>query len=181
VPSASVEEDLSVVLDQFPPAPPVGPIPVPSQPAAPPPDIESVFAQFRDEAEQQPKDDPADVAYTRGLALFEAGDIDGSIEALRTAARSSGRRFAAATLLARIYQQQNLIPDAIKWLGHAVDAPATSPQERFETLFKLAELLELSGEREGALALFLELQVDAGEFKDVTRRISRLSGTEGGG
>ena len=62
-----------------------------------------------------------------------------------------------------------------------MDAPATSAQERFETLFKLAELLELSGEREGALALFLELQVDAGEFRDVTRRISRLSRTEGGG
>jgi len=180
-PSASVEEDLSVVLDQFQPAPPVASTPVPSQPAAPPPDIESVFAQFRDEAEQQPNDDSADVAYTRGLALFEAGDLDGSIEPLRAAARSMGRRFAAATLLARVYQQQNLIPQAIEWLGHAVDAPATSAQERFETLFKLAELLELSGEREGALALFIELQVDAGEFKDVTRRISRLSRTEGGG
>ena len=176
--STSVEEDLSVALDQFQAAPPVA---APAQSAAPPPEIESVLAQFRDEAEHQPKDDPADVAYTRGLALLEAGELEASIEPLRTAARSPARRFAAATLLARVYQQQNATAKAIEWLGHAVDAPATSAQERFETLFQLAELLELSGEREGALALFLELQVDAGEYKDITRRISRLSRTEGGG
>jgi len=140
-----------------------------------------VFARFRDEAEHRPADDPADIAYTRGLALVEAGDLESSIEPLRTAARSPGRRFAAASLLSRVYQQQNAISEAIEWLGHAVDAPTTSAQERFETLFRLAELLEISGEPESALAVFLELQSDAGEYRDITGRIARLSRTQGGG
>jgi len=178
-PSASVEEDLSVVLDEFnaerPPVPPA------KAAAAPPRDIESVFAQFRDEAEKGPADGPADVAYTRGVALVEAGDLKSSIEPLRIAARSPARRFAAASLLARVHQQQNSLADAIEWLGHAVDAPETTAQERFETLFRLAELLELSGEPESALAVFLELQADAGEYRDITGRIARLSRTQGGG
>ena len=80
-----------------------------------------------------------------------------------------------------MHQQQNSLADAIEWLGHAVDAPETTAQERFETLFRLAELLELSGEPESALAVFLELQADAGEYRDITGRIARLSRTQGGG
>jgi len=177
--AANVEEGLSVLVDEFNPARP--PVPPTKAAAAAPPDIESVFAQFRDEAENRSADDPADVAYTRGMALVEAGDLESSIEPLRVAARSPGRRFAAASLLARVHQQQNSLADAIEWLGHAVDAPETSAQERFETLFRLAELLELSGEPESARAVFLELQADAGEYRDITGRIARLSRTQGGG
>jgi len=61
------------------------------------------------------------------------------------------------------------------------DAPATSAQERFETLFRLAELLEISGEPDSALAVFLELQADAGEYRDIANRIARLSRAQGGG
>jgi len=175
----SVEEDLSVALDEFNAARPV--VPSAKEAAAAPADIESVFAKFRDDAEHRPADDPADVAYTRGVALVEAGDLESSIEPLRTAARSPRRRFAAASLLARVYQQKNSTAEAIEWLGHAVDAPATSAQERFETLFRLAELLEISGERDSALAVFLELQADAGEYRDIANRIARLSRTQGGG
>jgi tetratricopeptide (TPR) repeat protein len=177
-PSTNVEEDLSVVLDEFNAAGPQ--IPSAEAPAAAP-DIESVFAEFRDEAEHRAADDPADIAYTRGVALIEAGDLESSIEPLRSAARSPGRRFAAASLLSRVYQQQNAIAEAIEWLGHAADAPTTSAQERFETLFRMGELLEISGEPESALAVFLELQANAGEYRDITGRIARLSGAQGGG
>jgi len=105
------------------------------------------------------------------MARFEDHVSDYCFKSVLVAAATD----ANSPRVLRVYSQ------GAEWLGHAVDAPATSAQERFETLFKLAELLELSGEREGALALFLELQVDAGEFRDVTRRISRLSRTEGGG
>jgi tetratricopeptide (TPR) repeat protein len=170
----SVEEDLSAVLDEI--RPPSSPAQAGSRPA----DVETVFEQLRDHAAHLPGDESAQMAYVRGAAMFEAGDLEPAIEQLRVAARSPRRRFAAASLLARIYQQQKRTGDAIEWLGHAVDAPGLSRAERFDALFRLADLLEASGEPESALAVYLELQADAGDFRDVSARITRLSQTSGG-
>jgi tetratricopeptide (TPR) repeat protein len=179
LPAGKVEEDLSVALDQFlltPTAPPQAP-----GKTADPADIEKVFANLRDEAAQRSPDESADQAYSRGAALLEAGEIESSIEQLRAAARSPRRRFAAASLLARAYQHQKKTAEAIEWLGHAVDAPAASREERFDALFRLADLLESVGEPESALAACLELQADAGDYRDVAVRIARLSRAGSGG
>jgi len=173
-PPGKVEEDLSVALDQF----------LTTAAAArreDPGDIEKVFAHLRDEAAQRSPEDSADLAYSRGAALLEAGEIESSIEQLRAAARSPRRRFGAASLLAHAYQTQKKTTEAIEWLGHAVDAPAASREERFDALFRLADLLESAGEPESALAACLELQADAGDYRDVAVRIARLSRARSGG
>ena len=42
-------------------------------------------------------------------------------------------------------------------------------------LYELAETLESQGETARALAVFLELQTDAGEYRDVSARLERLT------
>jgi hypothetical protein len=42
-------------------------------------------------------------------------------------------------------------------------------------LYELADALESEGERARALAVWLELQTDAGSFRDVAARIDRLA------
>ncbi len=42
-------------------------------------------------------------------------------------------------------------------------------------LYELADALETIGETGRALAICMELQADAGEFRDVKARVSRLS------
>ena len=144
-------------------------------------DIEAVFAKLRDETAQRSGDEAADAAYTRGAAYFEAGELEQSSEQLRAAARSPRRRFAAASLLARIFQQQGRSADAVEWLGHAADAPGLASVVRFDTLVRLADLLEAAGEPASALAVCLELQAEAGDYQDLTTRIGRLSRAQAGG
>jgi hypothetical protein len=144
-------------------------------------DIEAVFAKLREGVAQHSGDDAADAAFTRGAAYFEAGEFEHSSEQLRVAARSPRRRFAAASLLAGIFQQQGRTADAIEWLGHAADAPGLADAVRFDTLMRLATLLEAAGEPASALAVCLELHADAGEFRDLTARIARLSRAQAGG
>ena len=144
-------------------------------------DIEAVFARLRDGSAQHSGDDAADAAFTRGAAYFEAGEFGHSSEQLRVAARSPRRRFAAASLLAGIFQQEGRTADAIEWLGHAADAPGLADALRFDTLMRLATLLEAAGESASALAVCLELQADAGDFRDLTARIARLSRAQAGG
>jgi len=183
--SSPVEEDLSVVLDGIRPSPPVPAGLAPASPAArqlaESADLDSVFALMRDEARHRPLDEATDVAFTRGAAMVEAGELEQCIEPLRMAARSPRRRFAAATLLAQVFERQQRRDEAIEWLGHAADTPGLTGTDRFETLLRMADLLEQTGEPASALAVCLELHADAGNYKGLSVRIARLSRAQAGG
>jgi tetratricopeptide (TPR) repeat protein len=172
--SESVEVDLSIVLDEQ--------LKRPSAPAAPitAKDIDGVFDQLRDEASRRSMIDAAESEYKRGLALQKSGDVDGAIAALEVASRAPKLRFATASLLGRIYKQRGQIPQALDWMERAVQAPAPSPDEYHTLLYELAEALEASGEIARALAICLELQADAGAYRDVAARVDRLAKVQAG-
>jgi tetratricopeptide (TPR) repeat protein len=153
----------------------------PKPPASPSADIEQIFAQLRQDVGAGTADQVAQVAYTRGTALIDAGDVNGGIDQLKTAARSLRYRFAAGVRLAREHERRRQLADAIDWLGIALDAPADPIVERYDALLYLATLLEQQGETARALATCLELQADAGAYCDVDARIARLTREQAGG
>ena len=118
------------------------------------------------EAEQQ---------YKRGLALREAGDIDGCIAALQAASQAPKLRFVTASLLARIFRERGLNRQAIEWFEKAAQAPAATAEEGHDLLYDLADALENEGEIARALVISLELQAEAGDYRDVAARIERLT------
>jgi hypothetical protein len=65
--------------------------------------------------------------------------------------------------------------EALHWCEHAAQAPAPTPNDYHALLFELAELLEAQGEIVRALAVCLELQADAGDYRDVAMRVDRLA------
>jgi tetratricopeptide (TPR) repeat protein len=177
-PTENVEVDLSVVLDDIkrPPPPVNRPAPVaPAKPAIEGSDIDGVFAQLRDEASRRSAIEAAEQEYRRGIALKAAGDIDGCIEALQAASRAPKLRFATASLLGRIFRERGLTAEAVTWYERAAQAPAPTAAEYHVLLFELAELLEAEGEIIRALTVCLELQAEAGDFRDVAVRVDRLA------
>ena len=90
-------------------------------------------------------------------------------------------RFEAASLLGRLFLEQNDIPHAVEWFERAAEAPAPSEKEGRELLYDLGRTLDAAGATARALAVFLELQADAGEYKDVAARVDRLSRVRTGG
>ena len=114
-------------------------------------------------------------------SYLNRGMPDQAIFALQTAARAPVHRFEAASLLGRIYLQRNDLSHAILWLGLAAEAPAPGEDESRELLYDLGCTLETAGETARALAVFLELQVDAGEYRDVAMRVDRLARVQTGG
>jgi hypothetical protein len=163
----SVEVDLSIVLDD---------IKKPGKSSATPaPDIDDVFATMRADATKSASSDPSEAAYRRGLELRAAGEVDEAIPALEAASRAPRLRFASAALLGRIYSDRNEIEKAIEWYERAAEAPAPTPDEGQSLLYDLAVALETSGEVARALAIFMELQAEAGRYRDVPARVSRLT------
>ena len=64
------------------------------------------------------------------------------------------------------------MPQALEWLERAAQAPAPTTDESHQLLYELAEALESVGEVARALAICLELQADAGEYKRRRRSAS---------
>jgi tetratricopeptide (TPR) repeat protein len=117
----------------------------------------------------------ADDDYKQGLALKEAGRLDEAIPLLQAASTTPRLRFGAASILARIFRDRGALSQAIEWFERAAQMPAPTAQDGHVLLFELAEALEAEGETSRALAICMELQADAGNYRDVAARIDRLA------
>jgi tetratricopeptide (TPR) repeat protein len=139
-------------------------------------DMEGLFAQSPGSAM-----DVAERAYKQGLTLYHLGQIDDCIPALETASRAPRLRFEAASLLARIFRDRQIVEKEIEWLERAAQAPAPTPEEGYLLLYELAVALESSGAVARALAVCLELQANAADYRDVAVRVDRLAKVQAGG
>jgi tetratricopeptide (TPR) repeat protein len=120
-------------------------------------------------------DPKGDDQFMLGAALHQAGKLDDAIPHLETASRTPALRFQSASLLGRIYRARDMKAQAVEWLERAARAPAPSFEDYHQLLFELADLLETTGDAARALALYKELQADAGDYRDVAARIDRLT------
>jgi lipopolysaccharide biosynthesis regulator YciM len=128
----------------------------------------------RDDAARRSALERFEQDFKRGMVLLRAGDLDEAVAALQSASQAPRLRFATAIVLGRIHRDRGAVERAIEWFEQAAQAPAPTPEEGYQLLYELAELLEGAGETARALAVCLELQADAGEYRDVSQRIDRL-------
>lgn len=163
-----IEIDLSDLLEEF------TAIRAP-EPTPPSDDLDGVFERFRAETARAPRTDTAQTEYERGVALRDGGRLDESIPAFEAASRDPAQRFRAARALARVYLQRQERQSAVEWLERAVQSPAQEALETHALFYELADTLESMEERARALAVFLELQAEAGNYRDVSERIERLT------
>jgi tetratricopeptide (TPR) repeat protein len=77
-------------------------------------------------------------------------------------------------MLAKAYLDSGDQAHAIEWYERAVEAPAPTPMALHALLYELASVLEAQGESARALAVLLELQADAGEYRDTSKRLEQL-------
>jgi tetratricopeptide (TPR) repeat protein len=144
-------------------------------------ELDPVFQELRREVSQQSSADNSAQHMTIARAYLEMGLTDEAIPALRTAAKSSVLRFEAASLLGRLHKQRGEAADAIEWLERAAEAPAPTVDDGRALLYELGTTLQDAGENARALAVFLELQAEGGEYRDVRIRAERLAGGQSGG
>jgi tetratricopeptide (TPR) repeat protein len=140
--------------------------------------LDEVFARARDHSAHESADDHAAGQLKLGRSFIEAGLIDEAVGALEQAVRSPRHRFEAAALLGRLYRDRQDLHAAIDWMERAAEAPARSAEEGQALLYELAVTLEQSNENARALAVYMELIADAGQYRDVQSRIDRLSRVE---
>jgi tetratricopeptide (TPR) repeat protein len=141
--------------------------------------LNQVFSKMRQEASEDP--DFSAQHMTLARTYLEIGMLDEAQSALETAVRSPRQRFEAAAALGRLYDRRGDQAQAIEWLERAAGSPPPNAGEGRTLLYDLGLLLEGVGETSRALAVFLELQAEAGDYRDVPSRIDRLARVQTGG
>ncbi|MDQ3168984.1 MAG: tetratricopeptide repeat protein [Acidobacteriota bacterium] len=111
-------------------------------------------------------------------ALGQAGDAE---RLYAEAARVPVFRFRAAAALARLLRDQGRLADAIEWFERAGEAPAPDRDTGLALLYDLGDTLERHGEAMRAMAIFMELNADAADYRGVAARIDRIARAEIGG
>jgi tetratricopeptide (TPR) repeat protein len=150
-----------------------------SAPADPEETLTEAFSEIRQEASEDP--DFSAQHMTLARTYLEIGMLDEAQSALETAVRSPRQRFEAAAALGRLYDRRGDQAQAIEWLERAAGSPPPTAEDGRTLLYDLGLLLEGAGETSRALAVFLELQAEAGDYRDVPARIDRLARVQTGG
>jgi len=141
-------------------------------------ELGQVFAELRARADDEDEDASEHLALAKSYA--EMGIPSEGLSALEVAARSPRYRFEAGGMLARLYRDRGELARAIEWFERAAEAPANSIDAGRELLYDLGVVLQQAGERERALAVFLELDAEAPGYHDVPDRVADLSRQTGG-
>jgi tetratricopeptide (TPR) repeat protein len=140
-----------------------------------PQSLDEVFDQMRDEVSHGSDEEAAAEQYSLGVTYKELGMEEEAIQAFEAAAHSPRQRFEAASALGHLYLERGTIATAVEWFLRAAEAPAPSPDAGYELLYNLADTLEKAGDHARALAIFVEIEAETGGFRDVARRVDRLS------
>ena len=138
------------------------------------PPIEQVLKDLRDQMEQDVSPETAEQHFKLAATYVQAGMQQEAMSALEAAARSPQHRFRAGAMLAKSYLGAGDHAHAIEWYERALEAPAPSPMAHHGLLYDLASVLEANGDSARALAVLLELQAEAGEYRDVAARLEQL-------
>jgi tetratricopeptide (TPR) repeat protein len=134
-----------------------------------------VFREMREDVGRSSQEEVAAEQYRLALTYRDLGMMNEAVTALEAAAKSPRQRFDACSLLGRLYVEAKNTPKAVEWFERAAEAPAPTQDASRALLYDLAETLEKTGEKARALAIFVELESEAGGYRDVARRIERLS------
>ncbi|MFL6280264.1 MAG: tetratricopeptide repeat protein [Vicinamibacterales bacterium] len=152
-----------------------------ARPSQRPASLGDLFKGIRKDAAQADAADQSVQHMKLARTYLEIGMLQEATTCLKTAARSPRRRFEAAAMLGRLYKEHGEITDAIEWLERAAEATVPTAEEGHTLLYDLGLALEDAGETARALAVFLELQANAGEYRDVADRVDRLARVQTGG
>lgn len=170
-PQATSEIDLTARLDRLDDVPAAG---------APSAGLDDVFDGFPERSRGE-DDARAEAAFEEAELAAALGQIADAERLYAEASQSARFRFRAGAALGRLLRDEERLTDAIEWFERATEVPAPDRDAGHALLYELGDALERHGESMRALAVFMELNAEAGDYRGVAARVERLARAEIGG
>ncbi|MBK6941378.1 MAG: tetratricopeptide repeat protein [Planctomycetes bacterium] len=140
-------------------------------------DLEREFKELElAEVERRVREHPTDLGlrYRIGQLVLEAGRVDDAIEHFQYAVKDPRRRVDALIGLGAAFQAKGLVDLARKQFETALEGIEGETERSTEITYRLAVLLERTGDITAALARFESIYEKNIHFRDVGERVARL-------
>jgi pilus assembly protein FimV len=137
--------------------------------------LTDLFREFRKGVDKQLGNEDYETRYNLGIAYKEMGLVDEAVAEFQLAAKDDARLLECASMLGICFIEKGMPKLAVKWFEKGLQAHGRTEQEYLGLRYDLANALEISGEREQALAIFTELYGQDASFRDVAEKVRQLT------
>ena len=143
--------------------------------------LTDLFAEFKDEVEENANaaEDP-DTHYNLGVAFKEMGLLDEAIGELQKVCHAieKGHPFTqvmqAYTWLAHCFLEKGAPEASVKWYEKALRVPSIDEEAKLAVYYELGSAYEAAGNKRAALQNFNEVYSNNIDYRDVAERIKAL-------
>jgi tetratricopeptide (TPR) repeat protein len=127
-----------------------------------------------EECKQRSERYPTDlqIKFELGQLYYEAGKISEAIQELQKAKSSPHRKTQALVMLARCFEKRGMNELAAKQLQEALKDRPGFDDEKKETIYTLASILEKMGKKEEAIQQYLTIYENDIAYKDVEAKVN---------
>ncbi len=137
--------------------------------------VADVVRECRQESGEPVSDEDAETHYDLGIAYREMGLVDEAINAFKLASRSQKKRAQCHMMLGLIQLDRGNPAEAINQFKQGLYVEGISTQETISLYYELGLVHENQNDSREALYYYDKVAKQDPRFRDVTRRISRLS------
>ncbi len=137
-------------------------------------DVETVFAQFKQEVGRQVSIEDCDTHYDLGIAYKEMGLYDDAVAEFKIATMNPARRCIGETMIGLCYEEKGDYPAAVEHFKLGLQASQRTEQEELGLYFEIAAAYEHLGDGLEALYFYQKVSKRDPGFRDVTQKMHEL-------
>jgi len=137
-------------------------------------ELSGIVEEFRKDLRTKVEEDDAETHYQLGLAFMGQGLVGEAVGELTQASKDKKIALDCFSLIGLCHKQRRNYGEAEKWLKKALGEVRDGTDQYYALLFELAEILEESGDREKAVALFREIRDWNPGYRGISARLESL-------
>ncbi len=138
-------------------------------------ELADIVSEFRTGVEKNVSKEDYESHFNLGIAFLEQGLIKEAIEEFKLVSKDKSRALECFALIASCHGRTKDFDEAAKWLDKALELAEKGSYQSFALKYELAFCYEELKEMKKALALYTEIKDWNSEYRDVDKRIKRLS------
>jgi tetratricopeptide (TPR) repeat protein len=117
-----------------------------------------------------------DTHYNLGIAYREMELVDEAIGEFQLSAKDPSYLVDSCTMLGACFLEKGFPDLAVKWYKRGLEEPGLAEDDSLSLLYDLGSVYAVSGEREAAYEVFVEVYGTNSHYRDVVARLEELRG-----
>jgi tetratricopeptide (TPR) repeat protein len=138
--------------------------------------LEDIVQGFKKGVAEVLSPEAYDTHYNLGIAYREMGLVDEAIGEFQLAAKDRAHLVDSCSMLGACFLEKGFPDLAVKWYRKGLESPDIDEEGSLSLLYDLGSVHAVSGDRENAYEIFVEIYGINSHYRDVVARLEELRG-----